>query len=356
MIKFFYVAVLVLFGWSRLAGADLYDVAGIPIAAEDTSAQAARAIAIQNGETVAFQSLMDKMLTLEHKDTLVLPAEADIIVMVQNVSLADEKYTATKYMADLSVRFNPQKIQAFLKAQHLPFLTEESPVSVVVPVWNDGQRQIVLEEDNPVYSYLKGAENPTDIRIPAGDLEDMAWAQTLIDEGDESVADSLCAKYGASQVMILKMAVDEVGQEYALIRFVPDTGAPEQSIPSVLLSKSVDGRPDIGEMWTEILNRKEQIWRSVKTEDLNRPDLFWIRVPIRRLADWVQIRKKLEKAFGEVQIYGFRPNVVLAGIRYKGPAGALQREMNRIGFDLTADMSVDVWVLSERKQNEATAF
>lgn len=368
MIKFFYIVVFILIGAIRIARADMYDVAGIPIAAEDSSAQAARTVAIQNGETAAFQDLMNKMLTTEHKDGLVMPGEADIIDMVQNVSLNNEKYTATKYMADLTVRFNPQKIQTFLKAQHIPYLTEELPVTVVIPVWHETERIIspqeerplyaarirVLEEDNPVYAYLNSAENPADIRIPVGDLEEMARAAALIDGTDPEAAEFLRLKYGAGQVMILEVKPDETGQKYATARFIPDDKSFEADLRPIPVSGTIDGRVDIGEFWTEILNQRELAWRNAKTEDLNLPDLFWIRVPIRRLADWVAIQKKLNKAFENIQIYGFRPNTVLLGVPHKGTAGALQREMNRIGFDLTADESMDVWILRERKETDET--
>ena len=368
MIKFFYIVVFAFIGAIRIARADMYDVAGIPIAAEDLSAQAARTVAIQNGETAAFQDLMNKMLTAEHKDGLVMPGEADIIDMVQNVSLNNEKYTATKYMADLSVRLHPQKIQAFLKAQHIPYLTEELPVTVVVPVWHECNRitvpeenhsvqacQIrVLEEDNPLYAYLKNTENPADIRIPVGDLEEMARAAALVDGTDPEAAEFLRLKYGAGQVMILEVNPDETGQKYAAARFIPDDKSFEAGLRPIPVSGTIDGRADIGEFWTEILNQRELAWRAAKTEDLNLPDLFWIRVPVRRLADWVAIQKKLNKAFENVQIYGFRPNVILLGVPYKGTAGALQRDMNRIGFDLTADESMDVWILRERKETDET--
>ena len=371
MIKFFYIAVFVLMGCVRTVRADIYDVVAIPIVAEEDSAQVARTVAIRNGETEAFQNLMDKMLTPDHKNGLVLPAEADIVDMVQNVSLSNEKYTATKYMADLGVRFHPQKIQVFLAAQHIPYLTEELPVTVVVPVWHECNRitvpeenhsvracQIrVLEEDNPVYAYLKNTENPADIRIPVGDLEEMVRAAALTDGTDLQAAEFLQEKYGAGQVMILTVIPDETGQKYATVRFIPDDAALSAEMKPIPVSEMIDGRSDIGELWHAVLSQRELVWRTVKTEDLNLPDLFWVRVPVRRLADWVAIQKKLNKAFENIQIYGFRPNVVLLGVPYKGTAGALQRDMNRIGYELTADGTMDVWILGERKEtDEANTF
>ena len=53
-----------------VARADLYQVTGVPINAELTSAKEARMAAIENGETDAFWALMKKMVAPEYIVTL----------------------------------------------------------------------------------------------------------------------------------------------------------------------------------------------------------------------------------------------------------------------------------------------
>ena len=141
--------------YAGAARADLYQVSGISVAAELNSANEAREVALANGQVEAFWQLMRKMAVPSELQKIPVLSQDEVVNLVQNVSIADEKTTATKYMATISVRFKAKETQDFLTENQVPFLIQAPPSYVVIPVFKRGSQILLLEEDNPVFAFLK---------------------------------------------------------------------------------------------------------------------------------------------------------------------------------------------------------
>ena len=140
--------------FSLTAQADLYDIDGIAIEAELTSAKEARSIAINDGQMDAFWQLMQKMVSPEDLSRIPFLEQGTVSQFVQNVSLTNEKTTTTRYIATLGVRFYPDKIQSFLTELQIPFLQRSLPPTLIIPCFQKADEILLLTDNNPVYNYL----------------------------------------------------------------------------------------------------------------------------------------------------------------------------------------------------------
>ena len=301
----------------KIASADLYRVSEIPISAELNTANEARAAAIENGETDAFWALMKKMVPADNQQQIPMPAEADIHRWVKTVSLANEKNTATKYMANLSVGFDEGKIQDFLTQNHIPFLTKDLPNTVVVPVMQKSDRILTVEEENPLYGYLKNNPVKNDLWkavLPAGDLEEIVLVQNAFAGHDKGILSELAEKYEAESVMIVK--VSQKGPYVtANVSYVPAQPALDNQVDVV----AANGRMTavLPELWRNIVDGQERKWREIKTQNFESQMTFWAEVPVRTLGEWTALYKKLKKAdcMEGLDVRGFRPNEVWVSFR-----------------------------------------
>ena len=328
-----------------VARADLYYVSGIPVSAELANAKEARQAAIENGETDAFWALMKKMVVPEHQQQIPMPAETDVRAWVQTVSLANEKNTATKYMADLSVRFNEAQIQTFLTQNNIPFLTKDLPDTLIVPMYQVEENIWTIEEQNPLYAYLKEnlvKNNLWKAVLPVGELEEIVTVREAFE--NKGSLKELIDKYGVESVMFVKMSqrgpyvsanVSYEPAQPALDNRV-DVVAPNGKIVSVL-----------PELWQKIVQAQEQKWRALKTQNFESKMTFWAQVPIRKLSEWSRINSQLKKAdfMENFVVRGFRPNEVWVTFEYKGTSIDLNRQLRPLGLTLGVGEQSGVWVI-----------
>jgi len=342
------LVLLFLIGGMQVASADLYTVSNIPIAAELNSAKEARSAAIQNGQTDAFWALMKKMVDPENLQLVPGPTEEEIVDWVQHVSLANEKNTATKYMATLTVRFHENKIRDFLTAHQIPFLTQELPSAVVVPVWQREGNILSLEDRNLIYTYLRdqyASDTDDKIVIPAGGLEEILWVKEAFDNKNSSVFKNFSDKYETETVLVLTLDEEENNIKIG-IHYVPAEPALETERE---LQISAARFPDVfPNMWNQIVTERRERWKRLKTQNFELAMTFWVQVPITQLSDWRTIRQKLEKAkaLENLVVRGFRPGEIWITWQYKGTSVELNRQLKPLGLYLDVSDVGGAWVLT----------
>jgi len=263
--------------------------------------------------------------------------------------LADEKNTATKYMATLTVRFREDKVQAFLTAHQIPFLRQELPSAVVVPVFEKEEKLLTLDDQNPWYAYLKTASISDErIVVPTGELEDLMWVQEALNNQDMSILKKLSEKYETESVFVLGIS-DEGSSIRIRTRYVPTE--PILETEKYVAKSGSDSGNLIPGVWAQVLADRKELWNRVKMQNFESAMTFWIQVPIAQLSEWQGIRRKLEKAdfLENFMIRGFRPGEIWINWQYKGTSLELNRQLRALGLYLDVGDTSGVWVLTKHQ-------
>lgn len=337
------------------ARADLYTVADIPIAAELKSANESRDAALADGQTTAFWELMKRMVSTDDLTRVPLLEAGQISDLVQNVSLSQEKNSATRYQARLSVRFKAPEIQKWLTARQIPFLTQEMPKTLLIPIFTGGEQTVLLEETNPISLYFKD-NNPStpihEIILPMGDLNDITLAREAWDTQNPTLWQALAKTYDCAQVMLLEL-VQQGPRLSVRVQYLPAIeGMDDVTFDTLLPDGDVPGAMPV--IWERITKVQEAQWRALKTNDLSAPTEYWIVAPFQKLAQWTALRNKLNKnTFLENwEIRGFRPNKVLAVLKYKGDAQQLGEHLAQLGLQIEPAEQDFLWYLTPLATNE----
>ena len=108
--------------------ADPFTVRGVPVDASAPTATEAQTQAIGQGQLVAARQLMNR-LTLESERTAKgLPELTPEIVgpLIRGLTIDNERRSATRYLGDVSIAFNPSAVQQLLRSSGLTMVSSQA--------------------------------------------------------------------------------------------------------------------------------------------------------------------------------------------------------------------------------------
>ncbi len=335
--------------------AAVFDVANVAVDVTAETAAAARERALVDGERTAFRRLLERLtLGSDHARLPDLP-RAEIANFLQDFSVADEKTSAVRYLAKLTVRFKADEVRGLLDRLGVPFAETMSKPVLVLPVFQSAGALLLWDDPNPWRSAWAGQAS-RDGLVPmlfaTGDLPDVAAiGAEQAAAGDEPRLAAVAQRHGTTDTVV---AVATVGY------------LPQQPLPHVRVFVSrhgpsaQKGRTEIeiqgasGESIEGLLRRAagetarlvEDSWKRENLLRLDRSSVAAVSVPIAKLADWLAVRKRL----GNVSVVR-RADVVLMSraevqlnLQFIGEPDQLALALGQADLQLTREG--DIWVLT----------
>ncbi len=324
------------------AWADAFTITGVKVDVRAASAAQAREQALRQGQVEAYQRLI-ATITSDADRARLGDASADVVEsLVSDLSVADERASATRYIATLTVHFDPDKVNTFVTGRGATVVKSADETVIMLGVYRDAPDAApqLWDETNPWRPLLARtavSRGLFPVAVPLGDLEDVSQAPAEKALAlDAAAMDGLLRRYGADSVVVAE-AVKQPGQgvEVSLSRYprpMPPTLArldsPVSDDPSAalgdlaahaVLAVARAGKPQAG---TAIVGSYDQLA---------------ILVPVKGLADWVRVDRTLRALPGVrgVVLRASRPDVVQAALQYSGDPEALRQAIARVGFQVT---------------------
>lgn len=342
--------------WACPVMANMYLVRDIPVDITDENATIAREKAITEAQERGFYRLLERLtLPSDMKDLPVLTTE-DMLNLVQDYSVANEKTSSVRYIADVSVQFNPEAIQTFFQEYHVPYITSPADKSLIFPVFRpDRQSEAQLwQEDNPWLHVWQNEVLNSDLVplvVPIGDLTDRTSVseESLSDEMNLDIA-PLYRRYQAVSALIVEADVNKDLHQVKItirpfqnersyvgvISFFEPLDAP---LPTVL--KRAGHR---------VIPMLEKKWREQNAVRFDNPSSLVTVVPIQNLAEWIQIRARLDqiKLIKQYVVKAVRKDQAQIEIFFAGDLAPFLETVKREGLFLSP-ASGDLWQLRDLK-------
>lgn len=301
---------------------DVYTVSGVPVDATGASATEARDIALAEGRVAAAQEML-RRLTL-YGDWPMLPeidgptAES----MVSGVGVANERSSATRYLADMTVRFQPQAVRSFLRQTGVRFTDNQAATSLLLPVLDTPGVRVLFDEPNPwraAWEQLDLSNSLVPLVLPLGDLSDLsALSATEALSADWAAVETLAARYGADQVMVAHARRGEgAGLDVTLTRITPSgSEAIERSFGGATLEEAV------AEGATGIRNALIAAWKTDNAVAFGLEQTLPASVEFASLSEWLAIRQRLAATsiVQGVDVVAVSPTGAQIEMRVAGPA------------------------------------
>lgn len=285
--------------------ADLFTANDVAVDATAETAAAARDVALAEGQQRALEAVLRRITLRADQERLPKLAPGDVAALTGGLQVEDEKTSATRYLAKLTVNFKKDGVRELLRGYGIPFTETRAKPTLVLPVFERAGALLMFDDENP-WLDAWAALGPRDdallpLTLPLGDLADLAAigpAQAVA--GDEARLSAIGQRYDVENVMVAhgKLTLDVAAGgrpriDVDLRRYGPAgsgvvvesfAAEPEQQLDELLALAA-----------RRIAQRLEEEW---KRETLLRFDTELVlsaRLAIGALDDWVGMRDRLRR-------------------------------------------------------------
>jgi hypothetical protein len=287
---------------AALSDAEVFRVSSVPVDVTAVTAAQARNTAITQGHRQAFDTLMAR-LVLE-VDLINLPplSNEEIVELVQDFSVANERTSAVRYLADFTFRFKPEAVRDLFRAYRLRFTETRSKPLLLLPVFGLRGAAMLWQEDN-LWAFAWGErdmrEELVPLMVPLGDLGDVAAinAERAL-SGDPDALTAIAQRYGTEEAMVVQAVLsgdplvgdarlDVAVDRYGVTIWRMYEGAFEQSEPGepeLLFAAAID----------QIVAVMQDAWKEENHLSFDEQRMLSAIVPLTSLNDWLEVKRRLQ--------------------------------------------------------------
>ncbi len=351
----FLILVLPFLATAAAAGEDdLFAVTGVGVDATAEDAAAAREVALAEGQARALASLLRRLTLRRDHARLPVPPKQRLAELVKAIEIADERTSAVRYLAELTVRFNPEQVRLFLRLGNVRFAETVRRPELVLPVYRVAGARLRWDEPNPrraAWAAGSAGGNLAPLILPIGDLADMSdVGAAQAGRGDAAPLAAIARRYGAGSVMV------------AIANLTMDTGAGLPVLDVTARRYGADahartvfeGRFDtkgtridavLAAAVAAVSDDVEEAW---KLENLLRLDLqgrLQVSVPVGGIEEWVEVRRRLGRvaAIRRTELMALTRNQVWLALDYVGELRQLALALAQQDMDLRQGLGA--WTL-----------
>jgi hypothetical protein len=283
------------------ANSHVFTVSGVPVDVTAETAAAAREAAHAEGHVKAMEKLLARLLPRDELGLLRQLKAPEILAYVQDFSVANERTSDVRYLAELTFRFRPEPIRELLRANGLQHAETMSKPVVVLAIFGVEGEAVLWGEGNPWWAAW-AARPPggwlVPLIVPLGDLGDL----TAVDaaralNGEAEALGAIARRYGAEDVLItqavllgdplLGQATLQVGTvrlgRYAQQTTIDNYAQPAGGTTQDLLALAADA----------VGAAVQEAW---KQRNLLRPGSqrqIAVTVPVTQLAELLEVKRRL---------------------------------------------------------------
>ena len=316
----------------RAAPADskMFSAGGIKVDVTAETAAKAREQALQDGQKRALMVVMERITPDYVVEQLTELVPDDIINMVRDMSISNEKTSSVRYMATLEVSFNAEAVRDLLRQNGLPYVRTSGKQLLILPVYkrSPAASPVLWDEDNP---WLRAWNNRTvesymvPLTIPAGDLADSSLlnAEQVV-QGDLEAAENLAKRYEAEGISVDAMAMDE-GTASEIPNF------------SFTVSLTKNTATTYAKAVKKVVERLESIWKGDQMVQYNNIQSLVAMVPVSTVKQWEIVQKRLDRIplISSYNLQAARAGVLQLTIFFAENLDRLQSEMAKRMLSLT---------------------
>ncbi len=323
---------------------NLFEARGIPVDVTAATVTEARERALTQGRVEALRVMVEHLATPEEA-TKLPPLQANqIIDMVREFSLANERTSAVRYIAEMTVRFDPDAVRRLLRASKIPFTEFLSKPMVLLPLYIEGGKTQLWEESNPwreAWLRVKDRSALVPLVLASGDT-DITVAQVV--GKDRDALQDLANRYDAAGVIVARATAN--GDTLALVYSDLRGAAPPVDAAVGFAPQAGQSREDMMTGAATALARAvADAWKKNNRFDVSVTAQLTALAPIKDLKEWVRMRDRLKDvpAVQHIDVQAITRDRAQVTLRYAGDQARLESALAQ--QSLTLNQQGGVWIL-----------
>jgi Uncharacterized protein conserved in bacteria (DUF2066) len=191
--------------------ADIFSVEGIEVDVKGPTAEDARIGAFRVAAKKGWGKLWDKLVDPSYKGKAPAISDGDVYRVVSSIDVSNERMSATRYIARISIAFDPGAVRAALSRSGAGFTQSRNRAMLLLPVLIDGGAVTVYEPGNPwaiTWAKFPLIRSSIEYVRAEGTLADTMMLNSFVarNRSPEVIA-SLLARYRADGVVVAKASL-----------------------------------------------------------------------------------------------------------------------------------------------------
>lgn len=331
---------------------EVYTVRNVAVDEKDSTASAAREIALRAARRMAFSRLTRRIVLPQDLARLPLPSDDALANLVTDFEVAGEKTSAKRYMASLTLRFDPDNVRALLRRGNARHSETGAEAVLVLPVY-DGQLGRLLWEANGWRDGLGAAITQTGaaddrlapLVLPLGDFEDVSAVNAdQAVAGDRQRLDVVVKRYGAADILLIHAIESQIpgaGSGTAIDVTLRRPGTPEENLQIERFEAGAGETPDLllRRAAMSLVRGIEEAWLMETALDYALPASLEVMAPLGALQDWLGVQRRLRETpmIQRVDLMALSVRGAQVNLHYLGTQEKLAAALSQHGLALTQE-------------------
>lgn len=331
---------------------DVFTVRGVEVDRTAATAAAARDLAVNDGQRLAWRRLVERLVPAANRGNLAALPANQLAELMDSFEIESERGTGARWIGRVAYRFQPERVRALFRARDVAYAETRARAILVVPILLDEGVPKLWEEENlwkRAWVGIGADDGLQPRRVPEGTLEDIATLDAIqADSGDRAALRRLAEVYQAQGAILARARLDAVeGQALVVVAF-ERIGAraedarwqrvqpvrPREAPEAAFRRLALEAAQEIEERWkAEVLvgaaaGPGGTLRATILAEDVR---------------DWVAVRARLAEvaAIRKIDVLAMGRGGLIVDIEFDGAVEALRAAMAQ--RDLTLAVAGDVW-------------
>jgi hypothetical protein len=331
---------------AQTSASDVFVAENVPVDVTAATVTDARDRGLIQGRINGLHKVLERLVAKDDLGRLPALTSNQVIEMVRDFSIANERSSAVRYIADLTVRFDPNAVRRLLRNAGIPFAETVSKPLVVIPVMNDGGRTLLWEDANAwrvTWTRVTLDRGLVPLIVPAGDSKDaaaMTAAQALAK--DVAAVRDIAGAYDAGGALIAVATPAGGAIQLALTEVRPGLSNQEYT-----LSQGPEGADDaLTAAARAAAVAVQESWRQRNRIAFGTSGQVTALVPISTLKDWLAVRDRLNSValIERTDLQAITRDRVQVTLYFIGQQDQLRLALAQ--HDLTLAQQGGVWIIS----------
>ncbi len=342
--------------WLNIGQAMAYDslfvVESVKVDVTAGNSVAAQNQAFDEAQNKAFRILAQRMVIEAQAASVSTPNALTISSLVKDYEVTDEQLSAVRYVGTYTFRFREAAVSKFFSVSGVTFTNVGSKTLLILPVFQRNGSNMIWSEGNlwmDSWSHATLSSGLVPVEVPIGDLMDMAD----IDE-DQALSyerrklDRMLGRYDAMEAAIMIAVPDKTlsGMDYnsgaALgrlrISIYRTDRANAEHVQDIFLE--ADGKETVKGIYdrgvASAYEALQKDWKRKTLASAAQSQLFYVRVPLSNVKQWVQVRQALTNISGlnDLSVLSMRKVEARLSFKYRGDIKHLRDNLSRASMSL----------------------
>ena len=335
---------------------DLFTVHNIAVDKTAANPTAAREAALAEAQTQGLRILLERFTAAADRRGLPAPKGREISDMVTGLEIQSEKLAGTRYIATVTVSYQPDDVRQLLLNAGIPFAEIPSRSVVVLPLFTVNGKTILWSDAN---AWKKAWDaRPTDqglipFSVPVGDLEDIAALST---EQAQAAApgsfDAITKRYAATDVLVTELKVAGNQITASALRIGQATG---NKVVADKIMGTADTPDALGKVVAAVISASEEAWKQSSLTRSSQQSDIEIVIPTSSLEDWVQVRGRINavSSVRRTRLVSFSKTQARLVVNFVGSVEQLRIALAQ--NDLGLEQANSEWMISPRPRGQDPA-